>query len=85
MHGFCELRSARIGPRYATLRYAWLYSRGGKFVRRGVSLAESLRGCIERVVLRCLILSALRLLAGREPEASAVHLQDMNVMVKAVE
>ncbi len=36
-------------------------------------------------MLRRVILSALRLLAGREPEASAVHLQDMNVMGKAVE
>ena len=67
------------------LRSAWLYARGGDFVRRGVSLSESLRGSIERVVLRRLVLSALRLLAGREPEASAVHFQVMNVMVKAVE
>jgi len=37
------------------------------------------------VILRRVSLSALRLLAGREPEAFAVHLQDMNVMGEAVE
>ena len=59
-------------------------------LRFGVSLADCLRGSIGRVVfrrvgLRRVSLSALRLLAGREPEAFAVHLQDMNVMGEAVE
>ena len=42
-------------------------------------------GHIGRVILRRLSLSALCLLAGRKPEAFAVHLQDMNVMGEAVE
>ena len=60
---------------------ARLNARGGDFdLRVGISLAVCLHACIWRVAL-----SALRLLACGEPEAFAVHLQDMNVMGEAIE
>jgi hypothetical protein len=60
-------------------------SRWRFLLRLGVSLADCLRGSIRRVVFRRVSLSSLRFLACGESIAFAVHLQDMNVMGKAVE
>ncbi len=60
---------------------ARLNARGGDLdFLVAISFADCFRGCVRRVTL-----SALRLLAHCEPEAFAVHLQDVDMMGETIE